>query len=128
MNTKILRFHYEEIVYVLMILATNLKGYSDEDLKCFAEAIHRLDTLSKPSFLKDLKVINHKIDDNIISNITDLQSITSRLYSDQWYKALSNDSSLLSLSNFLSRQLIEKLGEEYIEPIMYAEKNMNINW
>jgi hypothetical protein len=127
MKRKILKFHYEEIVYVLMILATNLKGYSEEDLKCFAEAIHRLDTLSKPEFLKELKLINHKLDNEIISNLVDLQSTVSQIYSGQWYKALTEESGVLNESFLLSRQLLNKLDEEYIEPIKYAEKNMDVN-
>tara|TARA_Y100000782_G_scaffold81287_1_gene87942 strand:- start:346 stop:732 length:387 start_codon:yes stop_codon:yes gene_type:complete len=128
MKRELLKFHYEEIVYVLMILATNLKGYSEEDLKSFAEAIHRLDTLSKPEFLKELKLINPKIDDDIISNFVDLQSTVSELYSGQWYKALAKESSVLNKSSLLSKQLLNKLGEGYIEPIKYGENSMNVNW
>ncbi|WP_257667159.1 hypothetical protein [Parapedobacter tibetensis] len=128
MKREILKFHYEEIVYVLMILATSLRAYSEEDLKSFAEAIHRLDILSKPEFLKELKLINSKIDDDIISNLVELQGTVSELYSGQWYKALANESNVLNKSSLLSRQLLNKLDEEYIEPIKYAEKNMDVNW
>jgi len=128
MKREILKFHYEEIVYVLMILATNLKGYSEEDLKSFAEAIHRLDTLLKPEFFKDLKLINPKINDNIISELIDLQGIISKLYSGQWYKALAKESDVVNKSSLLSKQLLNRLDEEYIEPIKYAKKNMDVNW
>lgn len=128
MKREILKFHYEEIIYVLMILATNLKDYSEEDLKSFAEAIHRLDALSKPEFLKEMKLINPKVDNEIISDLIDLQSTVSELYSGQWYKALAKDSGVLNKSSLLSRQLLNKLKEEYIEPIKYAEKNMDVNW
>jgi hypothetical protein len=128
MKKELFKFHYEEIVYVLMILSTNLKGYSEENLKSFAEAIHRLDTLSKPDFMKELKLINPRIDDDIILKIIDLQSVISRLYAGQWYKKLVKESSILNISFFLSKQLLNKLGERYIEPIKYAEKKMDVNW
>lgn len=128
MNREILKFHYEEIVYVLMILTTNLKAYAEEDLKSFAEAIHRLDTLSEPDFLKELKLINPIIDDVVISNIVDLQSTISQLYAGQWYKALAKDNNELNRSYILSKQLLKELHQEYIEPIKYAEKNMDVNW
>ena len=128
MKREILKFHYEEIVYVLLILATNLKGYSEEDLKSFAEAIHRLDTLSKPEILKELKLINPKIDDDFISNLVVLQGTVSELYYGQWYKALTKDSSVLDKSSLLSRQLLSKLSEEYIEPIKYSEDSMDVKW
>ncbi|MFN3195285.1 MAG: hypothetical protein ACE364_04980 [Chlorobiota bacterium] len=128
MKREILKFHYEEIVYVLMILATNLKDYSEADLKIFAEAIHRLDTLLKHEFLKKLENINPKLDDEVISNLLGIQSILSELYSGQWYKVLAKKSEELNKSSFLSRQLLNKLGEEYIEPIKYAEISMDDNW
>jgi hypothetical protein len=128
MKREILKFHYEEIIYVLLILGTNLKGYSEENLKSFAEAIHRLDILSKREFIKELKLINPKIDDDFISNLVGLQRIISELYSGQWYKALNKDSSVIAKSFVLSRQLLDKLGEVYIEPLKYAENSMDVNW
>lgn len=128
MKKRILKFHYEEIVYALIILATNLKGYSEEDLKSFAEAIHRLDTLSNRDFLKELKLINPKLDDEIISSLVGLQGLVSKLYCSLWYKLLAKDNDELVKSFTLSRQLLKKLGESYIEPIKYAKKNMDTNW
>lgn len=128
MKKEILKFHYEEIVYVLLILGTNLKDCSEEDLKSFAEAIHRLDTLSKEESIKELKSINPNIDDDIISNLIELQKIMSEIYTGQWYKALTKDSSVMDKSFLLSRQILDKLGEKYIEPIKYAENSMDVNW
>lgn len=123
-----LKFHYEEIVYVLMILSTNIEGYSEEDLKNFAEAIHRLDTLSNTEFLLKLKLINPKIDENFISKLFELQRIISELYSGQWYKLLTKDSIVLEKCLLISKQLLDILGEGYIDPIKYAENNMDINY
>lgn len=128
MKREILEFHYEEIVYVLMILATDLKAYSKDDLKTFAEAIHRLDTLSKPKFLRGLKMINPKIDDDIVLNLVDLHLRVSELYAGQWYKALAKGGSMLDKISLSSKQLLNKLDEGYIEPVKYAEENMDVKW
>jgi len=128
MKREVLKFHYEEIIYVLLILSTNLKGYSEENLKSFAEAIHRLDTLSKREFLKELNFINPKIDQDFISTLIELQRIMSELYSVQWYKTLTKDGNIIEKSFLLSRQLLDKLGEAYIEPIRYSENSMDVNW
>src|SRR5690606_2117029 len=128
MKREMLKFHYEEIVYVLMILSTNIEGYSEEDLKNFAEAIHRLDTLSNTEFLLKLILINPKIDDNFISKLFELQRIISELYSGQWYKLLTKDSIVLEKCLLISKQLLDILGEGYIDPIKYAENNMDINY
>jgi len=128
MKRKILKFHYEELIYVLMILSTNLKYYSEEDLKCFSEAIHRLDTLSESEFLKELRLINPKIDDETILNVFDLHTTISKLYSGPLYNKLTEESSVLERSILLSKKILNKLDQEYIEPIKYAENNMDVNW
>lgn len=128
MKKEVLKFHYEEIVYVLMILSTPLKGYSEEELKGFAEAIHRLDALSNSDFLKKLKLVNNNLDDNIISRIIELHLTISKLYSGQWYKNLGNDSEVLNRSYILSNKLLQDLNEVYIEPVKYAELYMDVNW
>lgn len=128
MKIEILKFHYEEIVYVLLILATNLKNYSEDDLKSFAEAIHRLDSLSKLEFLMQLRLINNHIDNDFMSNLIELHSIVSELYSGQWFKALTKDGNERDRTFLLSKKLLDKLGEAYIEPIKYAENNMDVNW
>jgi hypothetical protein len=47
MRRNVLKFHYEEIVFILMILATtDLKDYHEGDLMNFAEAIFRLNSLA----------------------------------------------------------------------------------
>ena len=113
---------------MLMILSTNLKTYSEEDLKCFAEAIHRLDTLSKPDFLQQLKLNYPKIDNDVISDLANLHETVSTLYSGLWYKALSEKSIVIKKCFLISAQLLTKLGEQYVEPIQYSENNMNVNW
>lgn len=128
MKREILKFHYEEIVYVLMIFVTKLRDYSEEDLKSFAEAIHRLDTLSKLDFLNKLKLEYPKIDDDVISKLVELQVRASNLYSAQWYKVLAKDSDELDKCSHLSRKLLDRLCEEYVEPIKYAENYMDVNW
>ncbi|NJL55354.1 hypothetical protein HC928_09340 [bacterium] len=128
MNEKILRFHYEEIIYALMILATDLRDYSEDDAKSFAEAVHRLDVLAEPSFLKKLIQFKPEIDDEIISNIINLQINISKIYEGLWYKKLRDKSDVLDNCTILSKQLLKRLNEEYVEPIEYSNKNMDVDW
>ena len=128
MNKKALKFHYEEIVFILMILATDLRGYIDGDLKNFAEAIHRIDTLSEPDFLKKLSSLNPNIDDNLSSKILELQNTISKLYSGNWYKTLTSEHEIIKRSRDLSKELLGELSEIYVEPIRYSEENMDVDW
>lgn len=128
MKKEILKFHYEEIVFVLMILSTNLKDYLEDDLKNFAEAIHNMDHFSNSDFLKMLNQINPKFDDELISNFIVLQGSIAEIYSGQWYKKLAIKSDKLIEISILSRMMLNKLDEEYIEPNKYAENNMDVTW
>lgn len=128
MKREILRFHYEEIVYILMILNTDLKTYSEEDLKIFAEGIHRLDILSKKDFLTKLEKINPYIDNNVVNAILELQRKISNIYSKEWHKILANGHETLDESRILSRALLKDLQEEYMEPLRYMENYMNVDW
>jgi hypothetical protein len=128
MKIEILKFHYEEMVYALNIMATNLKKYHEEDLMNFAEAIHRFDSLANPNFLITLEVINPHLNNDLISKILHLKSVISQLFSSLWYKKLVVESALLDESYVLSTQLLKDLGEEYIEPTKYADQSMDVNW
>ena len=128
MKIEILTFHYEEMVYALNIMATNLKRYHEEDLMNFAEAIHRFDSLADPDFLINLRVINPHLNNDLISKILRLKSVISQIFSSLWYKKLVVESDVLNESHVLSTQLLKDLGEEYIEPKKYADQSMDVNW
>ncbi|MDI9869002.1 hypothetical protein [Flectobacillus roseus] len=126
MRRNVLQFHYEEIVFILMILATtDLKDYHEGDLMNFAEAILRLDSLADKDFLKQLKPINNKINNYVINRLIELQRELSSLYDSKLHKALSKESSTMSKCLIISRQLLMRLNEEYTEPTKYAEKHMH---
>ncbi|NBB26946.1 hypothetical protein [Cellulophaga sp. BC115SP] len=129
MRRNVLKFHYEEIVFILMILATtDLKDYHEGDLMNFAEAILRLDSLADKDFLKKLKPINIKINNYVINRLIDLQHELSSLYDSKLHKALSKESNTISKCLIISRQLLMRLNEEYTEPTKYAEKHMDVDW
>lgn len=128
MKRELLKFHYEEIVFVLMILSSKLKKYNDEDLMLFAEAIHRLDVLSEFDFLSKLNVINSAIDKNLIQKIIELHKNISQLYSGQWYKKMATENLILKKSSILASHILEDLQEDLIEPIEYADNKMNVDW
>jgi hypothetical protein len=127
MENKIMRFHYEELVFALLILGSDLQDYDDDDLKIFAEAIHRLEVLSNPEFLKKLSVINEFINDGTILQIIDLHTDVEKIYSGQWYKKLRIKDSVIGNCSIMANQILKDLREKHINPIEYLENNMNID-
>lgn len=66
MEEKLTKYHKEEIIFILLILAENLSEYENEDLVCFTEAIEgRIDELFKSEkiilFLKEYEINNEII-------------------------------------------------------------------
>jgi len=127
MKQEILQFHYEELIYILMILSSDLKKYKEEELIIFAEAITRLETLSDIKFLKKLKLINPNFNEEIIKKVINLKKILSEIYTGQWYKKLKNNN-IINKAFAVSKKILEELKEEYVEPIEYSRKNMEVKW
>jgi hypothetical protein len=51
-NKKIEKYHFEEIILILLILKSDLSNYDKDDLKCFSESIEgRIEVLFKKDFL-----------------------------------------------------------------------------
>lgn len=129
MRRNVLKFHYEEIVFILMILATDLKDYVEGDLMNFEEAILRLDSLADKEFLKQLKQINTKLNNYVINRIIKLKSELYSLYDSNIYEILSEENRNTKRKwSIISRQLLMRLNEEYTEPTKYAEKHMDWDW
>lgn len=127
-NKKILKFHYEELVFVLMILSTNLKEYEHGDILNFNEAILRLETLAEVEFLKKINQINSNINHSTIPKIVDLRDKYFNLKSIRLYDSMLNESENLFEISLLAREILNLLDEIYIEPKLYAENHMDVTW
>jgi hypothetical protein len=125
---KILKFHFEEIIFILLILSTDLTAYDKDELKTFAEAIHRLDCLFNETFLMRLKTIGFEIDDVEMQKFIVLKSKVQQMYSSHWYEKLTIETDELIEIKKISRYLLAKTKIEYIEPLEYAENHMDVDW
>ncbi|QOG89647.1 hypothetical protein HUE46_06260 [Flavobacterium columnare] len=125
---KILKFHFEEIIFILLILSTDLKDYEKSDLKLFAEAIQRIDSLFTENFLEQLKTIGLEFDNNDLKKFIELKEKIQQIYSYHWYEKLLIDSQQMLEIKEISKFLLEKTNVKYVEPIVYSESHMNIDW
>lgn len=127
-NEKILRYHYEEIVLILIILAYDLKKYSDDDLSSFSEAIEgRVEVLFRAEFLSKLEAKNY-IPEGLISKFEDLKNNIVRFYESGWMKKLlKQDKPILAVKRKALEILIELKIEEN-DANKYSDSHLNINW
>lgn len=123
MEEKLIKYHKEEIIFILLILAENLSEYKNEDLVCFSEAIEgRIDELFKSEkiilFLKE-----YAINDEIIQKMQVLRSEVTNLYTSQWHQKLKNEEKMQNIK-ILTTQILEMLNISKEKPLKYLENHL----
>lgn len=123
MEEKLTKYHREEIIFILLILAENLSEYENEDLVCFTEAIEgRIDELFKSEkiilFLKE-----YEINNEIIQKMQVLKSEVTNLYTSQWHQKLKNEEKMQNIK-ILATQILEMLNISKEKPLKYLETHL----
>lgn len=123
MEEKLTKYHKEEIIFILLILAENLSEYENEDLVCFTEAIEgRIDELFKSEkiilFLKE-----YEINNEIIQKMQVLRSEVTNLYTSQWHQKLKNEEKMQNIK-LLATQILEMLNISKEKPLKYLETHL----
>lgn len=123
MEEKLTKYHKEEIIFILLILAENLSEYENEDLVCFTEAIEgRIDELFKSEkiivFLKE-----YEINNEIIQKMQVLRSEVTNLYTSQWHQKLKNQEKMQNIK-ILATQILEMLNISKEKPLKYLETHL----
>ncbi len=99
---KIEKYHFEEIIYILLILSSNLSTYDEDELVNFTEDIEgRVDELFSKDFFLNLNKI-YGIDDIIIKYLEEIKEIITAMYEPQWHTKLKEKSNIsLQNKNFI---------------------------
>lgn len=123
MEEKLTKYHREEIIFILLILAENLSEYENEDLVCFTEAIEgRIDELFKSEkiivFLKE-----YEINNEIIQKMQVLRSEVTNLYTSQWHQKLKNEDKMQHIK-IIATQILEMLNISKEKPLKYLETHL----
>lgn len=123
MNKKIIKYHKEEIIYILLILSEDLSLYDNDDLVGFAEAIEgRIDELFQREniiyFLEE-----YEINDTIVKEMKTLKDKVMCLYSPQWREKLANQEEMQDIK-ILSTRILEMLNIKKIKPLQYLENHL----
>ncbi|MDR6560480.1 MULTISPECIES: hypothetical protein [unclassified Arcicella] len=127
-NSKIEKFHFEEILLILMILASDLSKYDEDDLGCFSESIEgRIEVLFTKDFLSSLNSNFGITDDNIVE-LDKLRNLVVKLYESQWSKKLIGANREIDIIRFSASQILDDLKVMNREPKNFSDEHLNINW
>jgi hypothetical protein len=125
---KMKRYHYEEVLLILFISASDLSGYDEDDLIFFAEDIEgRADDLFETDYLEHHLNQFLKTDKEILHDFNSLRDILISMYASQWHKKLKGQEPDRVEANRLAKKILNAINVDYVEPIIYAEGHLNID-
>lgn len=126
MNYNYLKYHSNEILWILYVCASDLNVNIDEDAVAFAEEIEgRPEILFQPEFLVSI-TDNLNINESIINKLGQLSSLIRSLYSPQWHKLLQQESVQRNEIRTLAKEIIEDLNVKYVDPFHFGNNHLHL--
>ena len=127
-NDKIERYHFEEIVLILLILASDLSNYVGDDLESFSESIEgRIEVLFTRDFLSSFNK-DYGINDKMTFELEELKNQVIKLYESQWIKKMIGSNQEISLIRLKASKILNELKIKNNDPKKFSEGHLNINW
>jgi len=127
-NDKIERYHFEEIVLILLILASDLSKYVEDDLESFSESIEgRIEVLFTKDFLSSFNEY-YGINDKIAFELEELKNHVIKLYASQWIKKLISSNKEIAFIRLNASKILNELKIRNKDPKKFSEEHLNINW
>jgi hypothetical protein len=128
-NDKIKKYHFEEIVLILLVLASDLSRYDEDIISSFSEDIEgRIEVLFTKDFLSSLSD-DFGISEVIILELEKLKNLVIGLYGSQWVKKkLINSNEETTIIKVSASHILDKLKIEKHDPKEFSEKHLNIDW
>jgi hypothetical protein len=127
-NENIEKYHFEEIILILLILASDLSDYDENDLVLFSEDIeNRIEVLFNKDFLNSLDKKYGLTDSNIL-HLEELKLYVVNLYESNWIKKLVSLSFETDLIKKNAINILKEMQIQYCEPNKFAEDHLNIEW
>lgn len=127
-NDKIERYHFEEIVLILLILASDLSNYVGDDLESFSESIEgRIEVLFTRDFLSSFNK-DYGINDKMTFELEELKNQVIKLYESQWIKKMIGSNQEISLIRLKASKILNELKIKNNDPKKFSEEHLNINW
>jgi len=126
-ETKIERYHFEEIIFILLILATDLSKYEGES-DSFGESIEgRIEVLFAKDFLTSLDK-KYGVTDEIGKNLEMLKSMVVSLYESNWTRKLFVPNKGVDEIRVKASQVLGALKIDIIDPLKFLDDHLNVDW
>lgn len=127
-NNKIEKYHFEEIILILLILKSELSNYDKDDLKCFSESIEgRIEVLFKKDFLFSLNR-EYGINNDIALELEKIKNFVVKLYESNWIEKLRELNQEVNLIRQSSSKILDDLNVSENDPKKFSEDHLNIDW
>lgn len=127
-KNKIEKYHFDEIILILLILVTDLSGYSRGDRSNFSEAIEgEIDILFHRDFLLSLDK-KYGVSNDMIPDFERLIALVENLYESQWTLKLATKHPEIEKIRIIASRLLDDLKITYTEPIKFVEDHFEIDW
>ena len=126
MNYNYLKYHSNEILWILYVCASDLNVKIEEDAVAFAEEIEgRPEILFQTEFLVSITDYLY-INESIINKLGQLSSLIRSLYSPQWHKLLQQESVQRNEIRTLAKEIIEDLNVKYVDPFHFGNNHLHL--
>ena len=127
-NDKIERYYFEEIVLILLILASDLSKYVGDDLESFSESIEgRIEVLFSRDFLSSFNK-DYGINDKMTFELEELKNQVIKLYESQWIKKMIGTKQEISLIRLNALKILNELKIKNNDPKKFSDEHFIINW
>lgn len=124
---KIEKYHFEEIVFILLILATDLSKYEGET-DSFGESIEgRIEVLFTRNFLTSLDK-KYGVTDEIGKSLEMLKSMVVSLYEPNWTRKLFEPNKGVDEIRVKASQVLGVLKIDIIDPLKFLDDHLIVDW
>ncbi|MFN8367652.1 MAG: hypothetical protein U0Y96_10515 [Candidatus Kapaibacterium sp.] len=126
--SKIEQQDFNQILYILLILITDLSKYSRDHISNFNEAIEGyIELYFSREFLVDFDD-SYCITEEIIIDLEDLMKRVTSLYDSDWMKKLQEKNEQLDHIRYIASKVLKILKVEYVDPIKFSDDHLNYDW
>ncbi len=127
-NKKIEKYHFEEIILILLILKSDLSNYDKDDLKCFSESIEgRIEVLFKKDFLYSFNQ-EYGITECVVLELEKIKKEVIKLYESNWIEKLLELNLEINLIKQIASEILDNLKVNESDPKKFSENHLNIDW
>jgi hypothetical protein len=127
-NRKIEKYHFEEIVLILLIFVSDLSNCTDSDLESFNECVEgRIETLFTKDFLSSLHP-DYGINESVIFELEKIRESILSFYEARWFTKLIKSNKEIEEIRKSASKILGVLNVSENDPKRFSEEHLNLDW